>query len=224
ITRIHAYAGKSYVKVQHTLTYTGNPDKHQKVEGEYEELATKDGKIKDEEKMKGDKGWTQPDDRIKAAGLSLKYMLSDELTNTTSYYNGDWWQTDEVQPTLSEQKISAGEKASLLQTGPKPNRVPPVPNSTATERLKANYTASLKIGSEEIFSSERAPGWIDISDERWGISIGIRNFFKEYPKDITVNPSDTTAVAYIWSPEVEPMAFVRKDGQEDSGMIANFAQ
>src|SRR5699024_5537478 len=36
--------------------------------------------------------------------------------------------------------------------------------------------------------------------------------------------SDTTAVAYIWSPEVEPMAFVRKDGQEDSGMIANFAQ
>ncbi|HLR31028.1 MAG TPA: hypothetical protein VK074_00970 [Fodinibius sp.] len=224
ITRIHTYAGKSYVKVQHTITYTGNPDKHQKVEGEYKELATKDGKIKDEEKMRGDKGWTQPDDRIGATGLSLKYKLSDNVILTTAYYNGNWWQTDDADLTFSKQEISAGEKTSLLQRGPKPSRVPPVPNSTATKRLKEGYTASLKMGSEEIFSEERAPGWIDISDDQWGISIGIRNFFKEYPKDITVTPSDTTAVAYIWSPEVEPMAFVRKDGQEDSGMIANFAQ
>jgi hypothetical protein len=224
ITRIHSYAGKSYLKVQHTITYTGVPDKHKKTEGEYEAIATKDGKIKDESKLKDDKGWTQPNDRIESTGLSLKYKLSDEATYTTAYYDGKWWETDVEEPSLSEHKLSAGEKTSLLQTGPKPNRVPPVPNSTSEERLDAVYTASLKLGSEELFSAERAPGWVDISDEKWGISIGIRNFFKEYPKDITIDPVDTTARAYVWSPHVEPMAFVRKDGKEDSGMIANFAQ
>src|SRR5699024_6457086 len=125
-------------------------------------------------------------------------------------------------PIISQEKLQTDEEASLLQTGPKPNRVPPVPSSTAIERLKEDYAASLKIGSKEEFSAERAPGWIDISDGERGISIGIRNFFEEYPKDITINPADTTAAAYIWSPRVEPMAFVRKDGQKDSGMIANF--
>src|SRR5699024_6042052 len=157
ITRIHTYDGKSYVKVQHTITYTGNPDKHKKVEGEYEELATKDGKIKDEQRMKGDKGWTQPDDRIQAAGLSLKYNLSDELTHTTAYYDGKWWKTDDTEPIISQEKLQTDEEASLLQTGPKPNRVPPVPSSTAIERLKEDYAASLKIGSKEEFSAERAP-------------------------------------------------------------------
>ena len=39
---LHVYAGKSYVKVLHTLTYTGIPDKHKIVEGEHYNIATQD--------------------------------------------------------------------------------------------------------------------------------------------------------------------------------------
>lgn len=224
ITRIHTYAGKSYVKVLHTITYTGEPDKHKKVEGQYDVLATKDGKIKDESKLKGDKGWTQPNDRIESTGLSLKYNLSGDVTYKTAYYDGKWWEADPDEASITTQKLASGQKASLLQTGPKPSRVPPVPNSKATERLDGDYEASLSLGSQKEFSKDRAPGWIDISDQKWGISIGFRNFFKEYPKEITVVPGDTTATAYIWSPKTDPMGFVRANGEEDSGMIANFAQ
>lgn len=224
ITRIHTYAGKSYVKVLHTITYTGDPDKHDKVEGQYAAIATRDGKIKDESKLKGDKGWMQPDDQIEAAGLSLKYNFNGDVTYTSSYLDGNWWNADSTQPQIITQNASSPQDASLLQTGPKPNRVPPVPNSTAEERLSAEYSASLQVGDQEQFSTERATGWLDISDQKWGISVGIRNFFKEYPKEINVSAADTTATAYIWSPRTEPMAFVRKDGQDDSGMIANFAQ
>lgn len=223
ITRIHTYAGKSYVKVLHTITYTGDPDKHDKMEGEYPEIATEDGEIKEDSQMEGDVGWTQPNDRIESTGLSLKYNLTGDITYKTAYFDGSWWQADSLEAQMTERQL-AKQDASLLQRGPKPNRVPPTPNSNGEERLKEGYSASLQVGSEEAFSHDRAPGWVDISDQKWGISIGFRNFFKEYPKEINIAPGDTTATAYIWSPRTEPMAFVRKDGEEDSGMIGNFAQ
>jgi hypothetical protein len=223
VTRIHTYAGKSYVKVLHTITYTGDPDKHSKAEGQYEELATEDGEIINEDELEGDEGWTQPNDRIESMGLSLKYKLNGDLKYSTAYYDGNWWQADFAEPTIVEQSLSSDQEASLLQTGPNPSGVPPVPNSTAEERLTEGYEASLQIGSQENFSAERAPGWIDISDQKWGISIGFRNFFKEYPKEIKVLTGDSTATAYIWSPSTEPMGFVRSNSENDSGMIANFA-
>lgn len=224
ITRIHTYAGKSYVKVLHTITYTGNSDKHRQIEGEYGAIATKDGKIKDESRLEGDKGWTQPNDRIASTGLSLKYNLSGDITYKTAYYNGKWWEAKPGKAVIMEQALPENEETSLLQTGPKPSRIPPVPNSTSAERLTEGYEASLQVGSGKKFSKERASGWIDISNQKWGISIGFRNFFKEYPKEINVAPGNATATAYIWSPRTDPMAFVRTDGENDSGMIANFAQ
>lgn len=224
ITRIHTYAGKSYVKVLHTITYTGNPDKHSSTKGEYSSIATHEGDIIDENLLEGDVGWTEADDRIESTGLSLKYNLTGDIKYTTAYYDGKWWEADSSEALMFSQTLPGNSETSLLQTGPKMSRVPPVPNSTAEERLTEEYEAALQMGSEEAFSKERAPGWVDISDSKWGISIGFRNFFKEYPKEISVLPGDTMATAYIWSPKVNPMGFVRTDGEDDSGMIANFAQ
>lgn len=224
ITRIHTYAGKSYVKVLHTITYTGNPDKHKRVEGEYRSIATEEGEIIDENLLEGDVGWTEPDDRIEATGLSLKYNLTGDITYTTAYYDGKWWETDTTGASVFSRTLPGDGETSLLQTGPKMNRVPPVPNSSGEKRLTESYEAALQMGSDEAFSKERAPGWVDISDNKWGISIGFRNFFKEYPKEISVLPGDTLATAYIWSPKIDPMGFVRTDSENDSGMIANFAQ
>ena len=223
ITRIHTYAGKSYVKVQHTLTYTGNPDKHEQTNEAYAAIATEDSQILDESQLSEDTGWTEPNDRIASTGLSLKYNFSNNVTYQTAYYDGKWWEADSAEAKTLKQELSS-QQASLLQTGPDIDRVPPVANAAPEERLSEGFEASLAMGSEEQINSERASGWIDISDEKWGVSIGVRNFFKEYPKELRVSPSDTTATAYIWSPRVDPMGFVRANREEDSGMIANFAQ
>ena len=58
---LHVYAGKSYVKVLHTLTYTGIPDKHKIVEGEHYNIATQDENILSEDAVE-DIGWTQPNE------------------------------------------------------------------------------------------------------------------------------------------------------------------
>jgi hypothetical protein len=54
--RIHAYAGKAFIKVLHTLTYTGIPDKHKIMEGEHANIATQNDVILSE-KTKEDEGW-----------------------------------------------------------------------------------------------------------------------------------------------------------------------
>ena len=75
VLRIHAYAGKSYIKVLHSIVYTGDPDMHNKMEGQYMSIATQNKSIVDEQKLKGDKGWMIPNDRIADAGFQLNYKL-----------------------------------------------------------------------------------------------------------------------------------------------------
>ncbi len=219
ITRIHAYAGKSYVKVQHTFVYTGDPDHHKKQDGQYEAIATENGKIIDESKLKGDPGFTRPNDRIASTGLSLKYNLSENKTVTTAYYNGSWWETKGKK--IIQKPLVSG--ASILQEGPDPSRIPPVASSTPDKRLQDVFDATISIDGSEELKTERAPGWLDVSDNKWGVMVGFRDFFQEYPKEIKVEEDQQKLTAYIWTPSVEPLSFARKDGNNDSGMIANFA-
>src|SRR5690606_4135194 len=81
--RIHAYAGKSYIRVLHTLTYTGVPDKHKIQEGDHANIATQNKKIISEDTA-DDKGWTEPNDQISGCGLSFKYHLDKEVLFATS--------------------------------------------------------------------------------------------------------------------------------------------
>ncbi|MCH7859761.1 MAG: hypothetical protein IID14_08695, partial [Candidatus Marinimicrobia bacterium] len=85
---IHVYAGKSYLRVLHTLTYTGEPDMHKPFEGEHALIATGGENIVDEASLVGDAGWTEPNDQIAAAGLTLNYKLSGQLKFLTAYREG----------------------------------------------------------------------------------------------------------------------------------------
>ncbi|WP_157470696.1 hypothetical protein [Gracilimonas tropica] len=220
ITRIHAYAGKSYIKVQHTFVYTGVPDNHTLPEGEYEAIATENGIIIDESKLANDRGFVEPNDQIAATGLSLNYNLASNKTVTTSYYNGKWWETGGSNIVQSE----LTSEASVLQTGPNPSQIPPLANSSADERLQNKFKSTISLDNNSDVEAERSAGWMDISDNKWGITVGFKNFFEEYPKEIKATDDEDKLTAYIWTPSVEPMSFARKDRENDSGMIANFAQ
>ena len=222
VMRIHAYAGKSYVRVQHTFVYTGVPDKHSKQLGEYEAIATQMENIIDEEPLSQDPGFTQANDRIAALGLRLDYKLKDNTTVYTEAFNEAWYNPMTTQAFSTSLE---GQKAfSLLQSGPNPSQIPPLENSGSNARMEGVFEASWGIEGGSKSTAERAPGWITIADDERGITVAFDQFFEEYPKELMVDDAAKTLQAYAWTPNVEPLSFAKQNNNIDSGMIANFAQ
>lgn len=220
IIRIHVYAGKSYVKVIHTFVYTGVPDQHKIIKGEHARIATQSKDILSEEKTSED-GWNKPNDQISGTGFSLEYKLNGMLNYKVGYKDGKWWENPVEK--IYEFSAPASKNADLYQAGPKPNKVAPVPESSPTERIEG-FSATLLADQKEAFKKEKASGWMDISDKKWGIGIGIKNFFQEYPKELNVQGADQVATAYLWSPKAGPMSFARDNNAPDDGILGNFAQ
>lgn len=216
--RIHAYAGKSYIKVLHTLTYTGNPDKHERQEGEHANIATQNEVLLSEETM-DDPGWTQPDDQIAGSGLTFKYHLGNEVAFTTPTYQGDWY--EDTSSTQVNVNSTGNEKVGVLQTGPNQNN--PGKTSSPTERVEG-FNSEIYQGDHTVEGTQRSKGWIDVSGSSRGISLGIKNFFEEYPKEIQLDPETKSIHGFIWPSDIEPMGFQRKHTEQDGGMLGNFAQ
>jgi hypothetical protein len=216
--RIHAYAGKSYIKVLHTLTYTGLPDKHEIQPGEHSNIATQ-GEIILSEETANDPGWTQPNDRIAACGLSLTYLLNKDAEVHTSLFEGEWYD-ENAKEELIDLNTASGPIA-LLQNGPEHD--PQGPTSSPQERI-TGFSAKIHVNDKVREKAQKAKGWIDISDSERGISVGIKNFLKEYPKELQIDSESNTLTGYIWPSSVDPMSFERNDTIKDGGMLGNFAQ
>lgn len=220
VMRIHAYAGRSYIRVLHTLTYTGIPDKHKRRDGIHPAIATLADEKMITERESSDEGWKQPNDQIASAGLSLHYHFDGAPSYTTGYFEGPWHAPGDEQ--FFSGQIPAEAPLSIYQTGPKPNRVPPLPNSGLKERIDG-FSGGIVSGKKELKSFEKAAGWMDVSDKKWGIALGMRHFLEEYPKDISIDPQENSLDAHIWSPKAGPMSFERATLESDAGMLDNFA-
>ena len=229
--RLHAYAGKTYLRILHTMTYTGIPDKHSIQEGEHANIATQNKKIISED-MANDPGWTQSNDQIAACGLELKYHLEED-TSISMPLNEGAWNASKSEISL-KQVPTAKNRISLFQNGP---------DRSNGESLRSYYTNKSKDGKQAkksdkgqmfsasvtekkkpLYTSERAKGWLDVSDSQRGISIGIKNFLKEYPKGIAIDPVTNTLIGSVWPSDAGPMSFARDNAEMDGGMLGNFAQ
>lgn len=221
VTYIHAYAGKSYVKVLHTITYTGIPDKSEPLNGrQHADVATQTELIIDEDARSQDEGLLIPKDRIASMGFGLQYNIDGDKTFKTAMVDGRWWEDGKTD--YFEQAAEGLNKLSLFQSGPDPTRVPPVEFSSKDERIDGFY---VKIESDEVLKeAEKAEGWISLSDEKWGVSIGIRNMMEEYPNELVVDFEKNQLHAYTWSPNEVPMSFERATTANEAGMVGNFAQ
>jgi hypothetical protein len=119
--------------------------------------------------------------------------------------------------------LDAGQPLSLLQSGPKPDRIPPVPESTPTAR-QDGFVAELSGGAARPERAERAAGWLDVSDDQRGVAIGIRHFLEEYPKELALDAAGQ-AQAFTWSPRAGAMSFARSSAAPGSeGAVENWAQ
>jgi hypothetical protein len=220
VTRIHAFAGKSYVRVYHTITYTGVPDKSRPLNGQHPAVATGLGPMVDEAARLLDSGMTQPNDMIHSVGMNLNYQLGDSRSFSTGYFDGAWWNPGDEQ--VHTGTLDTSLKTSVLQSGPEPTRIPPIETSSATERM-TGFFAEVQIGNSKALEVERAAGWVDVNDGQRGVTVGIRNFIEEFPKEIEVDPSTGVVTAYLWSPKAGPMSFERMNQNRDGDMVGNFA-
>ncbi|MFV0248499.1 MAG: hypothetical protein ACK5H1_06035 [Tenacibaculum sp.] len=222
---LHAYAGKSYIKVLHTMTYTGIPDKHKQQEGEHANICTQNKKIITEN-TEDDIGWTQPNDQIAACGLQIKYHLYDDNVNASIPLSEQTWQEDKTHAAVEEVAADAQVSIKILQQGPKKEIINGLDSLYLKEKSNrvSKFNASIFKGEEELTKAQRAKGWLSITDSTRGIAIGIKNFVKEYPKGIEVNPVSKIFLGSIWPKENNPMSFARHNTEPEGGMLGNFAQ
>lgn len=221
VIRIHLYAGKSYIRVFHTLTYTGIPDNHTPLVGEHANIAlTADSELLDDSGTL-DSAWMQPNDQIAATGLCLRYNLGTEKTYSSGYKSGPW--SDPITSEVYHSDEPTAQRISVVQKGPKTEGESAVPNSSGEERI-SGFEAQISEDDQVAKKMDRAEGWAVISDDRWGIGVGIRHFLEEYPKEITFDLESEEATAYLWSPHADPMSFARHSVRRDQGMISNFAE
>ena len=221
VTYIHAYAGKAHLKVLHTITYTGTPDRSAPLEGrQHRDIATQGKLIVDEGERSSDPGITEPDDMIASAGLGLAWRIDGEPVFRTALRGGRWWKSGE--PILLEEETAGARRFSVLQTGPDPDGIPPIPVSGPDERI-GGFAAT--VASDGVLAeAERAEGWIDVSDGARGVGIGIRRMLEEYPNQLAVDLEEGRIHAYIWPPDEAPKGFQRATSQGDGGMVGNFAR
>tara|TARA_R100001143_G_scaffold63605_1_gene73851 strand:- start:83438 stop:86104 length:2667 start_codon:yes stop_codon:yes gene_type:complete len=221
VTYVHAYAGKSYVKVLHTITYTGHPDKSEPYDGrQHPDIATQTELIIDEQVRSQDSGLTEPNDRIASMGFGLNYHIDGDKIFKSGLETGRWWEDGDTD--IFELNLDRETQISVFQTGPEPSRTPPVEFSDRDNRMDG---FSAVIRSDEILrESEKAEGWFSLSDEKWGVSVGIRNMLEEYPNEFVVDLENNQIHAYTWSPNEEPMSFARANSNSEAGMVGNFAR
>jgi len=228
---LHTYAGKSYIKVLHTLTYTGVPDKHKEAKGQHYSILTENEAVLPED-TENDIGWTQPNDQIAGSGIQLKYHLDENVQVSVPLNEGDW-KNDTANTTLNEFSLESETPVALLQTGPEKKKAQSLrslymnkPSSQQKEGSKheLDFKATVSKGSENIATAERAEGWMGISDGKRGVAIGIKNFLKEYPKGIEIDPVLGVLTGSIWPKANGPMSFERQSTEADGGMLGNFAQ
>src|SRR5829696_2268119 len=178
VLRIHAYAGRTALRVDHTFIFTGDPDRHVKQPGQHAHIATGLGQVIEEKA--GDPGWMQAKDRLAAAGLAFALAPAASgsgaaATGTTSMADGKWWENGTSKPVTFDETTAGAW--SLLQTGPKPDRIPPVPESTPTTRIEG-FSATASAGDRRVAGGERADGWMKVSSGPAQVSIGVPRFLE----------------------------------------------
>ncbi|WP_245683878.1 exo-rhamnogalacturonan lyase family protein [Rhodohalobacter halophilus] len=221
VTYIHTYAGKAYVKVLHTITYTGKPDQSEPLNGrQHEDIGTQTELLIDEEERSKDEGLTRPKDRIASAGFGLKYHLDRQQNARTALETGKWWEDGE--PDYFEQRLTGRNAVSVFQTGPQAARETPMTVSDKDQRVEG-FVAEIR-GDRTLREGEKSEGWLSVSDSNRGITIALKNMVEEYPNELSANSANGTLHAYTWSPNEEPMSFARFNTNPDGGMVGNFAQ
>lgn len=166
-TRIHSYAGKSFVKVFHTLK--NSPPCLAELDGlagcptpVFGSLAFKEYTLQTTLNLR------QPmqhqlfaEELYESAGDSLSLYQDSSGNGQWQDYHGENWSYD-IQVAHNQNPAQEVEGAPSFRGF-----------------VVAN-------GQGQIGSGSRAEGWADMSDDRWGLTTQIRHFWQQFPKGISM--------------------------------------
>ena len=96
---------------------------------------------------------------------------------------------------------------------------------SSTERRLEGFRAHVIAGDSSVADAERAAGWLDVSDGRWGVAVGVRHALEEYPKGVRFDSSNDVLDALIWDGAAGPMSFARWSSERGrEAAVENWAQ
>lgn len=137
ITRIYAYEGESYLKIQHTFVYTGYPEN--KAHYLY-------------------KGKRLPrNETIEAISINIPLKIGTETKFTFA----------------ADDKVMQGDALGRIEF---------------TQKQFNSF--AIKKDGREINAGSKLAGWLDLSSNSNGITVGIKNFWQQFPKGFRLDSAD----------------------------------
>lgn len=211
VTRIHAYAGKSYIRVLHTWVYTGTPDKHRPQPGDYPHVATQGEQLITTDPT--DTGWVVPNDRLQALGLGLSLKVAARQAASTTQLDatrrGPGW----IDVADGRRGVAVGLK-HFVEEYPKELSFDPATGGLAT------YFWSPRGGPASFARSSNAPA-NEGAVENWaqGLAKTSEAIFYFHPAGLSSEAIGTT-MDLVLSP---PVAHVDPAWYGTSGVYGTFA-
>ncbi len=73
------------------------------------------------------------------------------------------------------------------------------------DRLSRAFAYEVLAGGEQVDSGRRAPGWIDLSDGRWGVTAAVRYFWQTFPKRLAAGAGGLRLEHWAEGAQLEPL-------------------
>ncbi|MHC4716577.1 MAG: hypothetical protein ACYS5V_06385, partial [Planctomycetota bacterium] len=84
-------------------------------------------------------------------------------------------------------------------------RHPCIRDNVGPDLLSKAFGYELLAGDERIDSGRRAPGWLDVSDGRWGVTAAVREFWQSFPKRLVAAGGRIRLELWADGAQLEPL-------------------
>ena len=116
-------------------------------------------------------------------------------------------------------EVGALTAPSPVQPGRRSAKVPPagevvleqdlhhpcLKDNVGSDRLSQAFAYEVFAGGEQVDSGRRAPGWIDLSDARWGVTAAVRYFWQSFPKRLAAGAGTLRLEHWADGAQLEPL-------------------
>jgi len=144
VTRITAFSGKSFLKVQHTFIYTGYPEN------------------------------------------KLHYLYKGKFLPKNETIDAIYIKTPLI---LERPKLTFAADGQVMQA-----------DLNVDYLLLQNKANKYEIAKDDVVinSGKELAGWIDLSTASEGLSIGVKNFWEQFPKGFSIDDKNKCIITYLW--------------------------
>ena len=191
--RIHAFAGKSELRVFHTFVFDGDPERDLIRDVSLHLPLNFSG-------MKGSRHWSA--------------MLDNDLYSAPIQSSSPRKYVELIQESHNLAKLYIETFRKLPLGAIDASRVSPT--GAILARSRPSFYQAIETG-------RRAPGIMDYSTDTFGVSVAVREFAERYPNELQIHPSTDTLRVHLWPEHGDPMNLTRGrqtsaySGQEGKG-------